>query len=413
MPNLEGISSDMFEIPFFISLLYLKNPFYLFIVSVFGSFATPNDGSYYSTLLFHFGAYFVSWYAIRFMLKKSLRAIHHGILISVYVVFHYFVLLLPLLILTNYIFGINSDKTFIDFYLHITYLLRFEVFSVALIFGLYVAQLKYSQTLKAHLLNLEVIVSERTKELEGTLNELKNTQQQLIQSEKMASLGTLLSGIAHEINNPLNFISGGLHIVSDTIAELKKVENQEDTIGQLKESEKIIRSGVERSVAIVNSLMTFAYAGEPKLVSYKIVDIIENTLLFIRNKIPKDVDIVKDFKFNKNVDVYPDKLHQVFLNIIDNAAYALHQTKLNPKILKIETDLNDNHIQIKIDNTGEPIPVEIMNKIFDPFFTTKDPGKGTGLGLSICYNLIKEHKGTIQAKNEANGVSFLIRLPYN
>ncbi|HBH47728.1 MAG TPA: hypothetical protein DDX98_03775 [Bacteroidales bacterium] len=252
----------------------------------------------------------------------------------------------------------------------------------------------------------------KNSELENVIEELKATQQHLVQSEKMASLGTLTAGVAHEINNPLNFINGGLELISNIIDDIKAGKPDKDYKEQLKEAIEITYSGVDRASAIVDSLMTFSYSGKPKLVEYSVTDIIENTLLFLGSKIPEDVEIIKNYRFNETCHVFPDKLHQVFLNIIDNAFYALKYSTKDSKVLSMSTDLEGKNILIEICNNGGPISEDIVNKIFDPFFTTKDPGKGTGLGLSICYNLIKDHKGTIAVKNNPDGVVFQILIPF-
>jgi signal transduction histidine kinase len=248
------------------------------------------------------------------------------------------------------------------------------------------------------------------KDLNKANTKLKETQQYLIQSEKMASLGTLTAGIAHEINNPLNFINGGVEIISDVKDEMKhnmSAELQE----RFNLAEKMIHTGFDRSQRIVQALMNFSDRGESNLIYSNINEIIDNTLLFLKSKIPQEVEIIKSFEFNGTVPVYPSKIHQVILNIIDNAVYAVKQGPQTSKRIEISTWADYNHVVIKISNNGPNIPDEEINMIFDPFFTTKDPGQGTGLGLSISYALIAEHKGNIFARNTKEGVSFIIEIP--
>jgi signal transduction histidine kinase len=244
------------------------------------------------------------------------------------------------------------------------------------------------------------------EELNSAIEELKVTQQHLVQSEKMASLGTLVAGIAHELNNPLNFISGGL----DAITGLKE-RCKENEVKEFEEALRITNEGLDRATNIVKALMTFSYKGTPNLVSTDINLIIENTLLFILPKIPQEVIIEKDYRLENLLSIYPEKIHQVIINIIENAIYSLHESNVKVKKIIISTFLNNNFAVLKFYNTGNQIPDKYLNKIFDPFFTTKSPGKGAGLGLSICYSLIADHNGQIYAENETDGVSFIIKLP--
>ncbi len=252
----------------------------------------------------------------------------------------------------------------------------------------------------------------KNTELNNVLSQLKATQQNLIQSEKMASLGTLIAGVAHEINNPLNFISGGVELmkVVQQDVDLKQCSS-EDILNMLKEPMQIIEEGIDRSTSIVNSLSTFSYSANAKKTDYKIVDILDSTLRYIKTKLTH-IDVVKNYHFNESIKVFPDKLHQVFLNLLDNAVFALNNSNVSSKVITVTCEKVLNEVVVKIANSGPPIPEDIMNSIFDPFFTTKGPGKGTGLGLSICYKLIQEHNGEISVENIDSKVIFFVRLPY-
>lgn len=254
------------------------------------------------------------------------------------------------------------------------------------------------------------LVTVKNLELEAALEELKATQQHLVQSEKMASLGTLISGIAHEINNPLNYIACGAHLIEDIKQEIEqsyKIERK----SELDFSIKSIKEGLERASLIVKSLNTFAYQGKSRIKEHDLNEILDSTLLFLHSKISTSVKIEKDFRLNQKVPVYSEKIHQVFLNIIDNAIYAAQQQ--TEKKISIKTSKVSGMAQVEVYNQGNPIPEELKTKIFDPFFTTKNPGEGTGLGLSICYSIIKEHGGSITVKNQPQGVSFIILIPVN
>lgn len=253
------------------------------------------------------------------------------------------------------------------------------------------------------------LISKNDK-LQLALNDLKVTQQQLIQSEKMASVGNLTSGVAHEINNPLNIITGGLHILKNNMKNLGFTDEVQKE--KVTKSIQMIEEGNMKVNDIVSSLMTFSFRGVSKLQPMKVEDLIEKTLLFLKVKITDNISIERDFQLNEEVPVYPEKLHQVILNILDNAIFVLHSDGKNAsKTIQLKTEKIGNYAQIEIFNNGPNIEIEKLNSVFDPFFTTKDPGKGTGLGLSISYSLIDEHKGYLFAENKKEGVSFIIKLP--
>ena len=253
-------------------------------------------------------------------------------------------------------------------------------------------------------------IKEKNMLLEQQDQDLKAAQQRLVQSEKMVSIGTLTAGVAHEINNPLNFISGGLNI-------LDEVSEGIDWTGQEKDQErcnlalKMAFDGLDRSVGIVKALMTFSHRGGSRKVQSDLQEIIDNTLKFLNSKISDDIRINKDYSLNRKVPLFPEKIHQVVMNIIDNALYAVNAVPEGPKIISISTELRGNNAVLSFSNTGPLIPKEHLDQLFDPFFTTKDPGHGSGLGLSICYTLVSEHGGEIEARNTRDGVIFVVTLP--
>ena len=264
---------------------------------------------------------------------------------------------------------------------------------------------------------LQEKVVDRTLKLEDTMGQLKSTQQQLVQSEKMASLGTLTAGIAHEINNPLNAISGGLYFLDEN--SKKKGEDGYLTDSKSMDSAKsMIREGFEKVSRIVKALMTFSGSDEEKPVKSDLHEIIDNTLLFIRSRVGENIRIEKDFRYKHSLPVFPDKLHQVFLNIIDNAVFAIKgKEKMEDEFIRISTwevkgkSAGEGQAVIEICNSGPAIPDADLPKVFDPFFTTRDPGEGTGLGLSISYSLVQDHQGALEVHNVPDGVCFVIRLP--
>lgn len=253
-------------------------------------------------------------------------------------------------------------------------------------------------------------ISSKNRELEDLIKELNATQQNLVQSEKMASLGTLTAGVAHELNNPLNFISGGVFMLQEIEEEIKS-NNSEEVKDKLNIVLRSISEGIDRASTIVKSLMTFSYKGDSKLIDSNIHEIIDSTLLFLKSKITDDIIINKDFKLSRNIFIFPEKMHQIIMNIIDNSVFALNQSDKENKVLNITTKEVGSFAEVVISNTGAFIGEDKLSQLFDPFYSTKSPREGTGLGLSICYSLIKEHKGDIFAKNTSNGVSFVIKIP--
>ena len=253
-------------------------------------------------------------------------------------------------------------------------------------------------------------IKEKNVLLEHQKEELETTQQQLVQSEKMASIGTLTAGIAHEINNPLNFISGGLNIVKDLEGKVNW-SGLEDEKKRFDMATKMAMDGLDRSVDIVKALMTFSHRGGSRKVETDLHEIIDNTLMFLSSKISEDIQIIKHYHLDRRVPVFPEKMHQIVMNILDNALYAVHMNTSGTKSITISTRKRKDKVVLTFANTGPSIKAEHLAQLFDPFFTTKDPGQGTGLGLSICYTLVSEHGGEIRADNSWDGVIFTVVLP--
>jgi PAS domain S-box-containing protein len=249
------------------------------------------------------------------------------------------------------------------------------------------------------------IINEKNQQLLSTLRDLKETQAQLLHADKMASIGVLTSGVAHEINNPLNFIQGayeGMRLLYKDNMLLESHLKMERFLEALK-------LGVERATSIVNGLNQFNHKSKSYNEDADIHAIIDNCLIMLRNKTKYDIEIQKIYSTETlmtkgNVG----NLHQVFLNILTNAVQSIEKTGT----LKIKTDLKNDIIQIEIHDTGCGISNENIENITNPFFTTKNPGEGTGLGLSITYNIVKEHKGTLNFESEEGvGTTVFISLP--
>jgi len=252
-------------------------------------------------------------------------------------------------------------------------------------------------------------LTEQKKMLDSALLELKQTQMQMIQSEKMASLGILTSGIAHEINNPLNFIQTGLYALELAIEEASVPKELVEDLQSIIEKMSI---GIKRSSAIVKSLNMFSRKDSHVIRRCDIHEIIDNTLLILNHEIKGKCEVQKYFTEKSFVlEGNDENLHQVFLNIIMNSIQAIQSAGT----LTILTEVKSNDkLEIRISDTGKGISKKILDRIYDPFFTTKAPGEGVGMGLSIVYKIIKEHRGTIQYFSELNkGTDVIITLPIN
>lgn len=298
---------------------------------------------------------------------------------------------------------------------------------------------EYTNELELSRQTLEERVQERTHDLTDTLHQLKHTQTQLIQTEKMSSLGQMVAGIAHEINNPINFIYGNLEHANQYIldllnlvslyqeeypepsniirAEIEAIELEFITEDLLKMLESM-KIGSERIRQIVLSLRNFSRLDEAQM---KLVDIhegIENTLLILNRRLKGKIEVIKKYGDLPAIECYPAQLNQVFMNILVNAIDALEEKYSvigeKPQILIQTKKLDAGKILVRICDNGPGISPAIQNKIFDPFFTTKEPGKGTGIGLAICYQIVEKHRGKIEIiSSPGAGAEFAITLPAN
>jgi len=409
IPGVDSAISNLMELGIVISILHTRKTYAFLIISGISALATPASGSYLSTFFTHLISVYIIWQLYLFFYQRIKGKLNLSIFWIVMIFIYYFVLIIPLLIITNYIFGLNTEHTFFVFYSHISRSISSELIITLFFTTLYFVQYLLRVELRTHKNKLEELVALRTKELTSAMAELKSAQQQLIQSEKMASLGTLIAGIAHEINNPLNYISGGISLITELQHEIK-TEPSRGFYEQMNMGTHMIKDGLYKATHIVKSLMTFSYKGKPKISVADLNEIIENTLLFFNHKFPSDTIIEKDFHLQVPVPMFVDKIHQVFINVIENAIYELKQVADKDRKLIITTSSKDNIALVTFTNIGNSIPEEKIRNVFDPFYTTKPPGQGIGLGLSIAYSIIQEHNGNIYLENTNSGVCVSIVL---
>ena len=344
--------------------------------------------------------------------------------------------------------GSNPEKRHFEFHLSPILEASGKVHQVAIVSRDITENLQKSEQIKS--LNQELQkavdkVQEKNFELVGTLERLKETQSQILQSEKMASIGQLAAGVAHEINNPVGFVSSNLKTLTDyqqnigmilseyrqfvdkvamaedcgpnmaaienLTARIKEKESDldiayilEDIPGLIHESSE----GLDRIKKIVLDLKDFSHPGEDVL---KLADInlnLESTLNIVWNELKYKATITRDFGELPQVMCYPQQLNQVFMNLLVNAAQAIEN---HGEIHIITREIGGN-VEIIVSDSGQGIAKENISRIFDPFFTTKEVGKGTGLGLNVTYNIVKKHHGAIDVKSEpGKGATFTVRIP--
>jgi len=277
-------------------------------------------------------------------------------------------------------------------------------------------------------------LEEQKRELQFTLENLKRTQSQLIDSEKMASVGVLTAGIAHELNNPINFVSGNVNPLRRDIKDLftllskyddlisekglskdfSDVEDLKDKLDYNFLTKEIfnllkgIEEGAHRSSLIVKGLRSFSRLDEEKCQVYDIHDGIESSLILLHNRLKNRIAIHRDYGDFNDIECYPSKLNQVVMNILTNSIQAIE----GKGDIHIQTVSSAIGVKIIIKDNGRGMTAEVKRHIFESFFTTKDVGKGTGLGLSISFGIIEQHKGNIDVISEpGKGTEFIISLP--
>jgi signal transduction histidine kinase len=285
----------------------------------------------------------------------------------------------------------------------------------------------YSQELEEKSLRLQEAKAEleeysRTLEhkVEERTREVREKQAQLVQSSKMASLGSLVAGVAHEINTPVGAINSMHNTLMRAVEKLKAEmescleENREEKARMLSslqavdDANKVIASGTDRVIDIVKRLRSFARLDEAELKDADINEGLEDTLTIIHHEIKHNITVHKDYGELPKISCFPGRLNQVFLNIFINAKQAIK----GKGEISITTYIKDERVYVEIEDSGEGIPKDKLDRIFDPGYTTKGVGVGTGLGLSICYQIIQDHRGEIKVESEpGSGTKFTVILP--
>lgn len=245
--------------------------------------------------------------------------------------------------------------------------------------------------------------------LESTLQQLKETESQLVQTEKIVSLGRLSAGLIHEINNPLNYATTGLYVLRNQGQRLAKESPEE-----FSEVVQDINEGVERVKNIVSDLRTFSHPDADQRDTVKVADVIKASIRFLGSEWKDKVSIGHEVPADLACHGNKNKLTQVFVNLIQNALDALKSRPPGdePPCIRI-TGLSENgRVFLRVRDNGEGIDPKNLQKIFDPFFTTRDIGRGMGMGLSICYRIIQEHHGSISVNSERGRFcEFTVELP--
>ncbi len=250
-------------------------------------------------------------------------------------------------------------------------------------------------------------LARKNRELAEAIDKLNRAQQQIVRSEKLASIGQLVAGIAHEINNPVNAIVNTVGPLEEAVASIDKdPEAAKDVV----EMVKVVQRGAQRTKAIVSALHNYSRTDDESVVDFDIDRSIDDSLELLRHLLKQNVTVVKKYNNPGRVRGHAGQINQVFMNLMTNAAQAL--THRDNATITIETRGDQDGVEVRILDNGPGIPPEVLPRIWDPFFTTKDVGEGTGLGLSIVHELVERHGGIIECDTKVGeGTSFTVKLP--
>ena len=251
-------------------------------------------------------------------------------------------------------------------------------------------------------------VMETNTLLERALRDLTTAQERMVHSEKMATIGQLVAGLAHEINNPLGVIQSAMNFIKQAVDKTEMAIDLENDRQELNELLSIHQAGVERIRKIVLSLLEFSHADKQEPEKVSLHDELDQVIMALNNEFADRICLLKNYGRIPLVDAYPGKLNQAFFHILRNAIQAIPERGK----ITVTTHFDGEAVLISFKDSGVGIHEDHLNKIFDPFFTTRDVGEGMGLGLSMCYAVIRSHGGDILVESEqGNGCEISIFLP--
>ena len=317
---------------------------------------------------------------------------------------------------------LSSTPAAVKVRVHLPYVqigIRVSLFlALALIVWLIVQIVQRNRRLRQAHDELEMRVEERTTELADALRQLQDTQSQLVLQEKMASLGNLAAGVAHEINNPVGAVSSAADVsrrcieriveILDRHEEFKGDQILQQALDLLESNNQIATTGTERIARIVQSLRSFARLDESDLQEADIHEGLDSTLTLLYHKTKARIEVHRRYGEVPAIFCYPQELNQVFMNLLNNAIQAID----GRGEIHISTSASEREVCVEISDTGQGVSAENVERIFEPGFTTKREGEGTGLGLSISSNIIRKHRGRIEVESEVGqGTTFRIVLP--
>jgi len=262
-------------------------------------------------------------------------------------------------------------------------------------------------------LDLERAVQRRTadlakknRELAETLEKLTRAQSQLVRSEKMASIGQLVAGIAHEINNPVNAIVNTVGPLDEALSGLGDNEDAQD----MRDMIRVIQRGANRTKDIVQALHNYSRTDDESVVAVDLNRSLDDSLELLRHLLKQSIRVERRYGDVGRIRGHAGQLNQVFMNLLTNAAQAVGNTP--GATITVVTEPNADGVIVRVSDNGPGIPAEVLPRIFDPFFTTKEVGEGTGLGLSIVHGIVERHGGTIEVDSDADGgTTFTVTLP--
>ena len=430
--NVKLFSKGLYKLSYIFSLIYLIS----IVASAFKSYEL-------SQLIMQTNAMLVSFY----MLATAIYIVKKGFLPAKYFLIAWSIFLLGVIAFIMKDLGVLPYNNFTRYTMQIGSAIETVLLSFALAARINIykrerldALEEKEKLVREQNIVLEQTVVERTSELNKTLSDLKEAQSQLVDSEKMSSLGQLTAGIAHEINNPINFVSSNItplrRDLEDIYLLIKKYEElstTDDVKGKLEEIDALkkeldfeylkteipeiingIEDGATRTKEIVRGLRNFSHLDEAEQQKVDINEGVESTLILIKTKF-NNISLKTELGSLPIIECYPSKLNQVFMNLIDNAIGAIESKNFvdeEAEIL-IKTYTESNSIIFSVEDNGVGMTDSTREKMIEPFFTTKDVGKGTGLGLSIAYGIVEKHSGKIEVESMLNiGTVVKVKIPF-